>query len=201
MVQADVLVRLAEESAKLNNLTDNLNVLIKETENKIYKASPGFAFFGKALCIADDRWKKEKNTDAIYRIGWCKHAHKEDTKVKWQLVLIWEYAVDPEDLEEYKYSTHTDFRRVHVVRPIVECNREIRLLAYDYLSEFISDLTEEIERRVDQISDLSEKHSSEKLLEPTKASILDFAIQSEDKPKTIPYNIGAKVEFMGIDVE
>lgn len=150
MVSTRDLQRLAEESAKLNDLTDNLNELILETEKKIYKASPGFAFFGRRLHHEDDRWG-----NVIHRIGWCKFADKDDEKVRWQLVLVWENKVDidPDVINE----PHTCLEYTNVICAITKCTRDLRLFAYEHLSEFVKDLTEEVMRKSEMIKGLCDK--------------------------------------------
>jgi hypothetical protein len=149
MVSNYDLQRLAEESTKLNNLTDNLNELIIRTEKEIFKASPGFAFFGKPLIHQDDRWG-----DAIHRIGWCKFADK-DEKVRWQLVLVWENKddIDPEFFNE----PHTSLKHTNVICAITKCGRDVRLAVYEHLSEFVHDLTKEVKRKAETIKVLYDK--------------------------------------------
>jgi hypothetical protein len=137
------LLRLAEESAKLNDLTDNVNELILDTEKKIFKASPGFAFFGRPLHHEDDRW----GGNVVYRIGWCRHADK-DEKVRWQLVTVWENQ-DSADNEP-----HTLLEHVNVACALTKCSRDLRLLAYEHLTDFVSDLTEEVMRKSKRIEGL-----------------------------------------------
>jgi len=149
MVSNRDLQRLAEESAKLNDLTDNLNELIIRTEKEIFKASPGFAFFGKPLHEQDDRW-----SNIIHRIGWCKYADK-DEKVRWQLVVVWENTtdIDPDVLKE----PHTSLEHTNVAGAITKCSRDIRLIVYEHLSEFVSDLTDEVIRKAEMIKGLCDK--------------------------------------------
>ena len=146
MVSNCDLQRLAEESTKLNDLTDNLNELIFRTEKEIFKASPGFAFFGKPLHHTDDRWD-----NVIHRIGWCKFADKDDEKVRWQLVLVWENTldIDPDVIKE----PHTSLEHTNVAYAITKCSRDIRLMVYEHLSEFVSDLTDEVIHKAEMIKE------------------------------------------------
>ena len=162
MVSNRDLQRLAEESAKLNDLTDNLNELIIRTEKEIFKASPGFAFFGKRLPHEDDRWG-----NVIHRIGWCKYADKDQVMLdrkghrvlsdmpRWQLVLVCENKVDvdPEVINE----PHTCLEHTNVVCAITKCSRDIRLFVYEHLAEFVNDLTEEVMRKSEMIKGLCDK--------------------------------------------
>jgi hypothetical protein len=144
MVSAKKLQRFAEVSKKFNEATDSLNVLIKNVEKSLYEASPGFAFFSRPLTLTDDRWHKEGK--GVNRIGWCKFADKDDTRVRWQLVLVYEHVEEDEDFEIIR-EAHGCQRNVQVITSVFKCSREIRLAVNDNLSQFIDDFTDKIEHK------------------------------------------------------